>query len=289
MHFTALVAPQALNRWAGGMGVTPLRPHCVLALWLHVCECVVGMRSSHFIYTLHSWDLNQGLHAQGTDSRGLSEQEKKKNIVHQCWIRAARTGSLNSCWCSLTVLTCPPSLLTAPLLEAISPSFRTISTTWGLLYAAYVLARLNPDDDATTSAIQYVFCIHSPQLLYIQSYKCLSVHANESSWNSHKVHKVFIQTCFIKQYTLFSGDNDIWYCFSSVFSRGAACPLPVPARLSGVVVGRTPYGLQTPVDAHPLRHLQLPAGELIDLIVCLHACFCVCVCTYSPSFVDLYN
>lgn len=63
------------------MGVTPLRAHCVLAFWLHVCECVVGMRSFHFIYTLHSWDLNQSLHAQGTDSRGLSEQEKKKKTL----------------------------------------------------------------------------------------------------------------------------------------------------------------------------------------------------------------
>lgn len=38
-------------------------------------------------------------------------------------------------------------------------------------------------------------------------------------------------------------------------SRGATGPLPVPAHLPGLAVGRSSYELQAPVDAHPLRHL----------------------------------
>lgn len=53
-------------------------------------------------------------------------------------------------------------------------------------------------------------------------------------------------------------------CCSFIVSRGAAGPLLVPADLSGLVVGRTPHGLQVPVDAHRLRHLQLPAGKIMD-------------------------
>ena len=63
-------------------------------------------------------------------------------------------------------------------------------------------------------------------------------------------------------------------------SRGAAGPLPVPAHLPGVAVGRTPYGLQEPVDAHPLRHLQLLSGELIDLFVYLFVDMLACLSCY---------
>lgn len=38
-------------------------------------------------------------------------------------------------------------------------------------------------------------------------------------------------------------------------SRGATDPLPVPAHLPGLLVGRSSYELQVPVDAHPLCHL----------------------------------
>lgn len=57
--------------------------------------------------------------------------------------------------------------------------------------------------------------------------------------------------------------------------RGAAGALPVPAHLSGMAVGRSSYGLQETVDAHPLCHLQLLAGKPGDLFInCLpsHAC-----------------
>lgn len=46
-----------------------------------------------------------------------------------------------------------------------------------------------------------------------------------------------------------------------LFFRGPAGPLPVFAHLIGLVVGGTPHGLQVPVDANPLCHLQLPAGK----------------------------
>lgn len=50
-------------------------------------------------------------------------------------------------------------------------------------------------------------------------------------------------------------------------SRGSTGSLPVPAHFTGLVVGRPSYGLQAAMDAHPLRHLQLLAGELIDLFI----------------------
>lgn len=52
-------------------------------------------------------------------------------------------------------------------------------------------------------------------------------------------------------------------------SRGATGPNPVPDHLPGLVMGWATYGLQEPVDAHSLRHLQLPPGEPPHLFVCV--------------------
>lgn len=49
--------------------------------------------------------------------------------------------------------------------------------------------------------------------------------------------------------------------------RGSVGPLPVPAHLPGVDVGRSSHGLQGPVDARPLRHLQLFAGKSDDMFI----------------------
>lgn len=54
---------------------------------------------------------------------------------------------------------------------------------------------------------------------------------------------------------MYLNDSNVFKPFPVLCSRGAVGPLPVSAHLTSLVVGRTPYGLQVPVDTHPLRHL----------------------------------
>lgn len=90
--------------------------------------------------------------------------------------------------------------------------------------------------------------------------------------------------------------SSFWSVFNSFcvcVCRGSVGPLPVPAHLPGVAVGRSSHGLQGPVDARPLRHLQLFTGEPSDVfidflpphrILCPHQPVC-CVARHLSSFV----
>lgn len=64
-------------------------------------------------------------------------------------------------------------------------------------------------------------------------------------------------------------DSDVHLFDSSplVVLRGSSGSVPVPARLPGLAVGRSSHGLQAAVDADPLRHLQLLAGELATMFL----------------------
>lgn len=75
--------------------------------------------------------------------------------------------------------------------------------------------------------------------------------------------------------------------FSVCVCRGSVGPLPVPAHLPSVAVGGTSHGLQGPVDARPLRHLQLFAGKPDDIFIELFPPPCA-LCAPTRQFAVLH-
>lgn len=69
--------------------------------------------------------------------------------------------------------------------------------------------------------------------------------------------------------------------------RGAHGAVPVCPGVPGVAVGRTTHGLQIPMDAHPLRHLQPPAGKISSPCVLLTLYFCQNLRKIFLSFVNV--
>lgn len=74
-------------------------------------------------------------------------------------------------------------------------------------------------------------------------------------------------------------------CWSLVSCcRGADGAGPFHPGDPSLAVGGASYGLQTPVDAHPLRNLQLPAGKkVIITIVVLVKLYCFSFFPFQPQ------